>query len=133
MRNLRAAAGPALMTPNSIPLTRRRDPHRSHSWLIYFGDVHVGTIAKSVGNPNANPLWQWLCGFYPGCGPGEQGGGTADTFDQARTDFEGAWLVFASRRIEADYQAWRDQRDWTARKYARWDRGERRPSQEVIR
>jgi hypothetical protein len=28
-----------------------------------------------------------------------------------------------------DYQAWRDQRDWTARKYAMWERGERMPSQ----
>jgi len=28
-------------------------------------------------------------------------------------------------RTEADYQAWRDQRDFTARKYAAWDRGER--------
>ena len=29
-------------------------------WRIYFGDVHVGTIARSVGNPNAKPQWQWL-------------------------------------------------------------------------
>jgi hypothetical protein len=24
-------------------LTRRKDPHRADCWLIYFGDVHVGT------------------------------------------------------------------------------------------
>ena len=31
-----------------------------------------------------------------------------------RADFERAWLVFSSKRTEADYRAWRDQRDWTA-------------------
>jgi hypothetical protein len=28
-----------------------------------------------------------------------------------------------SRWAEADFQAWRDQRDWTDRKYAMWERG----------
>jgi hypothetical protein len=28
---------------------------------------------------------------------------------------------------EADFQAWRDDRDWTAEKYRRFDRGERMP------
>jgi hypothetical protein len=41
---------------------------------------------------------------------------TAATFDEARADFESAWRMF-------------DQRDWTARKYALWDAGERLPSQ----
>jgi hypothetical protein len=35
--------------------------------------------------------------------------------------------MFSARRTEADYQAWRDQRDWTAEKYRRFDRGERMP------
>ena len=30
---------------------------------------------------------------------------------------------------EADFQEWRDQRDWTARKYAMWKGGEPLPSQ----
>jgi hypothetical protein len=34
-----------------------------------------------------------------------------------------------SNRTEADFQAWRDERDWTARKYATWRAGERLPSQ----
>jgi hypothetical protein len=55
-------------------------------------------------------------------------GGTAGTFDQARADFEKAWQVFAANRTESDYQAWRDQRDWTARKYAAIDRGEKVPA-----
>ena len=33
--------------------------------------------------------------------------------------------VFLSKRTEADFQEWRDQRDWTARKYALWDAGKK--------
>jgi hypothetical protein len=33
----------------------------------------------------------------------------------------------SSKRVEANFQAWRDQRDWTAEKYRRFDRGERMP------
>jgi hypothetical protein len=55
--------------------------------------------------------------------------GSAATFDQARAGFEAAWRVFLAKRTEADFQAWRDARDWTARKYAMWERGERLPSQ----
>ena len=76
-------------------LTRRKDPFRTDCWQIYFGDVRVGTIAKSVGNPNAVPQWQWHCGFYPGSNPGE----TAPTFDQARADFEVAWQAQARDRM----------------------------------
>ena len=72
---------------------------------------------------------QWQCGFYPGSEPGEYRSGTAATFEQARDDFEGAWRVFSAKRTEADFQAWRDQRDRTTRKYAMWERGERLPTQ----
>jgi hypothetical protein len=61
MGDLPRAAGPALipfMTPNQT-LIRRRDPHRSDSWLIYLGDVHVGQIARAVGNPGAAERWTW--------------------------------------------------------------------------
>ena len=66
-----------------------------------------------------------------GVRPDEQLSGTAATLDQARAAFEVVWRVFSARSWPADYQAWRDQRDWTARKYAMWERGERLPSQEV--
>jgi hypothetical protein len=46
---------------------------------------------------------------------------------EARADFEAAWRVFLSKRSEADFQEWRDQRDWTVEKYRRFDRGERMP------
>jgi hypothetical protein len=74
--------------------------------------------------------WGWSCGFYFGSHPREHRSGTAATFDQARDDFQAAWRVFLSRRTEADFQEWRDQRDRTARKYALWKAGERLPSQQ---
>jgi hypothetical protein len=46
----------------------------------------------------------------------------------ARAAFDAAWRVFLANRTDADFQAWRDQRDWTAGKYAMWERGERLPS-----
>jgi hypothetical protein len=111
------------------PLTRRRYPERLDCWHIYYGDVHVGTIAIRAGVPVDVDQWGWECGFYPGSEPGEHSSGTAETFDQARAGFEGAWPVFLSKRTEADFQTWRDARDWTERKYAMWERGERMPSQ----
>ena len=92
-------------------LTRRRYDQRPDCWHVFYGDVHVGTIARRDGQPNAIEGWQWHCGFYPGSNPGEQCGGTAKTFEQAREYFERAWMVFSSRPSEADYQAWGDQRD----------------------
>ena len=107
-------------------LTRRRDhDRRQECWLIYYGDIHVGTIAVRSGIPHDQAPWGWRCGFYPGSEPGEFLSGTATTFEQARADFEKAWQMFSARRTEADYQAWRDQRDWTARKYALWDAGKK--------
>jgi hypothetical protein len=42
------------------------------------------------------------------------------------------WSVsqFPETLFEADFQAWRSDRDWAARKYAMWERGERLPSQQ---
>jgi hypothetical protein len=31
----------------------------------------VGTIARRSGNPHDTDPWEWRCGFYPGCQPGE--------------------------------------------------------------
>jgi hypothetical protein len=105
-------------------LTRRRYPEaRDECWHVYYGDVHAGTLAIRTGNPNDTDPWEWRCGFYPGSHPGECRSGTAASLGDARAGFEEAWKVFLSNRTEADFQEWRDQRDWTARKYALWDRG----------
>jgi hypothetical protein len=114
----------------TIALTRRRDPNVSQEcWRIHYGDVVVGSIAQSIGNPGAAPRWQWRCGFYPGSRP-ECTSGTADNFDEARTDFETAWQVFLAKRTEADFKAWRDQQAWTAEKYRRFDSRKQMPSDE---
>ena len=106
-----------------------RDPEaHQERWLIYCGDVHAGTIIRSIGNPNAVPQWQWRCGFYPGSGPGECTVGTAASFEAARSAFEATWRVFLAKRAEADFQKSRDDWDWTAQKYRRFDRGERMPA-----
>jgi hypothetical protein len=108
-------------------LARRRYPERHDCWHVYYGDVHVGTIARCTGNPGAVERWEWSCGFYPGSKPGEDRRGTAPIFEDARAAFEAAWRDYLPKRTDADFQAWRDQRDWTAEKYRRFDRGERMP------
>jgi hypothetical protein len=80
-------------------LTRRRDPEaQQETWLIYYGDVQVGTIAERVGNPTDTPRWQWSCGFYPGSHLSEHARGIAETFDQAHGAFEIAWRFFHAKR-----------------------------------
>jgi hypothetical protein len=110
-------------------LTRRRSKdHRHHeTWHIYFGDVHVGTISERAGVPVGADQWGWSCGFHPGCEPGERRSGVAPDFLKARLGFKAAWREFSAEKIEADYQEWRDQRDFTSRKYASWARGEMPP------
>jgi hypothetical protein len=111
-------------------LTRRRSPDApDECWHVYYGDVRVGTIAIRTGIPPDEDPWGWACGFYPGSHPGECTDGAAATLDQARVEFEDAWRLFLSKRTDADFQAWRAQRDWTDRKYAMWQAGERMPSQ----
>jgi len=83
-------------------LTSRRDPDTAQeTWLIYYGDVHVGAISERTGNPHDTEPWEWQCGFYPGSRPGECTSGTAETFDQARADFEAALRAFRAKRTEA--------------------------------
>jgi hypothetical protein len=122
------------MVAMPIELTRRRSTDaRAECWHIYYGDIHAGTIALRIGIPPGRAPWGWICGFYPGAHPSEQTSGNAETFEQARAPFEQAWAVFLTKRTEADFAAWREARNWTARKYAMWARGERLPSQMAAR
>jgi len=88
--------------PNSP--ARRSEHHRQECWHIYYGGVHVGTIAERIGNPHDTDPWEWSYGFYPGSHPGEQRSDCTMTFEEARADFERAWLVFLSKRTEADFR-----------------------------
>jgi hypothetical protein len=45
-------------------LTRRRYPERPDCWHVYFGDVHVGTMAIRAGVPVDVDQWGWSCGFH---------------------------------------------------------------------
>jgi hypothetical protein len=111
-------------------LTRRRDRQANQeTWLIFFGDVHVGTIARRSGNPTTTDPWSWRCGFHPGSEPRECTSGTAASFWEARTAFEAAWCVFLAKRTEADFEECRRERASTAWKYAMWDAGCKMPTQ----
>jgi hypothetical protein len=108
-------------------LTRRRYPERPDCWHVYYGDVHVGTIARRTGCPVDVDQWEWKCGFYPGLEPGQHQDGTAVDFDHARADFEAAWRTILPGLTEADL--WRYQRNFTAWKYTMWDAGMKLPTQ----
>jgi hypothetical protein len=61
--------------------------------------------------------------------PRVKSAGTAATFDDARANFGGAWKIFFANRTDADFGAWREQRDsW---KYAMWDSGRKLPTQVI--
>jgi hypothetical protein len=83
---------------------------------VYWRDLPAGTIAKSVGRSDINK-WSWNAGFYPGSRPGEVSGGIASSYDEAKARFIIAWLKFAHSRKPEDIKAYRELRDWTARKY----------------
>jgi hypothetical protein len=111
-------------------LTRRRSTDaREECWHVYYGDIHVGTIALRSGAPVDVDQWGWILGFYPGTEVGEYRDGTAETFNLARADFEAAWKALLPTLADAHFQRWRDARDWTTKKYAMWERGELLPSQ----
>jgi hypothetical protein len=58
-----------------LALTRRRDhDRREECWLVFYGDVHVGTIAVRSGIPHDQAPWGWRFGFYPRSSPASLGG-----------------------------------------------------------
>jgi hypothetical protein len=38
---------------------------RPDCWHVYYGDVHLGTIAKRSGIPFDQDPWGWAFGFIP--------------------------------------------------------------------
>lgn len=53
----------------------------------------------------------------------------AATFEETRASFERAWQALSARCSEVDYQAQRDQREWTAWKYRMHDAALQLPTQ----
>jgi hypothetical protein len=110
-------------------LTRRRSPDRSDCWHVYYGDVRVGTIAARAGLPVDVDQWGWQCGFYPPSHCGRHCDGTAETFEQARSEFEVAWRGYLPKCTDADFDEYRRQEARTAWKYAMHDAHLRMPTQ----
>jgi hypothetical protein len=110
--------------PHPPPIPRRQD-----CWHVYYGDIHVGTIARRTGCPVDVDQWEWRCGFYPGIEPGRHQDGTAIDFASARADFEAAWRAVQPTLTDPEFQRSRDQRDATAWKYAMWNSHMKMPTQ----
>jgi hypothetical protein len=61
--------------------------------------------------------------------PGGTQDGTAVDFASVRADFEAAWREILPTLADADFDKWRDQRDFTAWKYTMWDARMKLPTQ----
>jgi hypothetical protein len=107
-------------------LTRRRIDERFATWEIWYEDVQVGAITQQEWDPNPvrSGFWKWSCGFYP-IHRDQCFRGAAPTFGTAHAAFSGAWKMFLPQRTEAEFEASRRQKQWTANKYALWDAGYR--------
>src|SRR5260370_4892802 len=88
-------------------LTRRRYPDRPDCWHVYYGDVHVGTIAIRIGIPHDEDPWAGPAASIPGSHLGECTSGTAKTFDKARREFQRAWRGGVANRPEGGFTALR--------------------------
>ncbi len=102
-----------------MDLTRRLIDKDRDTWKIMCADIHVGTISRRSGQPNDEPPWEWHCGFYPGCAPGQFSDGVAESFDEARAAFQEAW----GRLLPAlAPDAFERHREWRAEDRIRWQR-----------
>jgi len=111
-------------------LTRRlfRENHYQR-WDIFDGDVRVGALTKIHGT-GSRMLWQWCCGFYPGCDKRtQQSAGNCDTFEDARSAFQKAWDRLRPQITPEMRAEWLEQQAFTAWKYAMWDAGCKMPTQ----
>lgn len=113
-----------------MPLTRRRlNTEHLEAYGIYDGDIRVGGLMRLSGTAGAM-LWQWACGFYPGCDLKTQmSSGNKDTYDEAKAEFEKAWEKLRPQITPAMRDEWPQQQAFTAWKYAMHDSGCRMPTQ----
>jgi hypothetical protein len=101
-------------------LTRRRSEQNAGTFttvMFMSGRLPSGSETRTTpirGNGTAASIRESINSAHP-----------QPSTTPPRADFERAWQVFLSNRTEADFQAWRDERDWTARKYALWNAGKR--------
>jgi hypothetical protein len=103
-------------------LTRRRmqDVHQE-TWLIFYDDIRVGTIAERSGVPLDLDRWGWSLGFYlKSDRPGDIRSGTAATFKLAREAFNQAWQDYLPTCTAQDFLVYRRRRASEAWKHAMW-------------
>lgn len=105
-------------------LTRRRDPNAQlEAWLVFYGDLQVGTIGLRSGVPGHVDPWTWRLGLPQVIARGLRTDGTATTFEKARADFEDAWRAYLPHVTAADFEQHRRQAAFTEWKYRMWDAG----------
>jgi hypothetical protein len=107
---------------------RNNDPH-CEGWRIFYGDVQVGTIAKSAGMPLESKQWNWSCGFYPGVEPGQQRSGSAASYEKARAAFERAWRQLLPQLTPESFEVHRRHLTFERWKYRMWKEGFKLPTQ----
>jgi hypothetical protein len=109
-------------------LTRRGSPDApDECWHVFYGDVRVGTIALRTGMPPGKVLGAGHAASIPAAIPANARTAPRPRSPRPAPTSRQRGGYFCQNRTEADFQAWRDQRDWTAEKYRRFDRGERMP------
>lgn len=109
-------------------ILRRRNVENHEAWDIVHGDVPVGGLSK-INGTGSTMLWQWCCGFYPGCDKRQQSSGNEDDLDEAKARFREAWERLRPQITPAMLDEWRYYNAFTRWKYAMWDAGSKLPTQ----
>ena len=108
-------------------LTRKRVNDRPVTWHVHFDGVRVGVIVERSGVARAAEIrGSGIAASIRAAIRATIATARRPSFEAARAAFEAAWRDYLPRRSEADFQEWRDQDAWTAEKYRRFDRGERK-------
>src|SRR5262245_36316589 len=103
-------------------LTRRRDPGaHDETWLIHYGDIHVGTIRMRTGVLTNVDQWGWTIGFHPASHRGLRANGSAKDFEMARGAFEIAWRWLLPQITTTDFEEHLRYRAQEAWKRAMWE------------
>lgn len=109
-------------------IRRKLETENLESYGIFDGNVRVGGLTHISGT-GGSMLWQWACGFYPGCDLRTQmSSGNKDTYDEAKAAFESAWDVLRPQITPKMRDEWLKHQALTTWKYAMWDAGCRMPT-----